>query len=164
MIGAGNVSVRYSFSVRRNLMFVLCAILIKTILTLVEDLPEPERRRARHVITENERTVQAAQALEANDAGKLGELMVQSHESLRDDFEVSCRELDTMFELARKQDGVCGARMMGGGFGGCTVNLVDREKVETFSERMMVGYQEITGLVPLIDVVHPDGGVSELFV
>jgi galactokinase len=133
-------------------------------LTLVEDLPEPERRRARHVINENERTVEAAEALEANDAEKLGELMVQSHESLRDDFEVSCRELDTMFELARKQDGVCGARMMGGGFGGCTVNLVDREKVETFSERMMVGYQEITGLVPLIDVVHPDGGVSELFV
>lgn len=133
-------------------------------LNLVEDLPEPERRRARHVVTENERTVQAAQALAANDAGRLGELMVKSHESLRDDFEVSCRELDLMFELALNQEGVSGARMMGGGFGGCTINLVDRERLETFAERMTVGYQRATGLVPLINVVQADAGVSELFV
>jgi galactokinase len=133
-------------------------------LNLVEDLPEPERRRARHVVSENERTVQAAQALAASDAGRLGELMVKSHESLRDDFEVSCRELDLMFELALNEEGVPGARMMGGGFGGCTINLVDREKLEMFAERMTVGYHQATGLVPLINVVQADAGVSELFV
>jgi galactokinase len=133
-------------------------------LSLVEDLPEPERRRARHVITENERTVQAAQALEVNDASKLGRLMVESHESLRDDFDVSCRELDIMFELALNQDGNSGARMMGGGFGGCTINLVDREKLEMFAERMTVGYQQATGLLALINVIQADDGVSELLV
>ena len=116
------------------------------------------------MITENARTLCAVQALEANDAGKLGELMVRSHESLRDDFEVSCPELDIMFELALNKNGISGARMMGGGFGGCTINLVDRAKLEMFAERMAEGYQKITGLVPLIYVVQPDDGVSELFV
>ena len=133
-------------------------------LSLVEDLPEPERRRARHVVTENERTVQAAQALAANNPGKLGELMVASHESLRDDFEVSCRELDILFELALGLEGISGVRMMGGGFGGCTINLVDREKLEQFTERMTVGYQQATGLVPVIKVIQADDGVSELLV
>jgi galactokinase len=131
-------------------------------LSLVEDLPEPERHRARHVITENERTVQAARALEGNDAGKLGELIVESHESLRDEFEVSCRELDIMFELALGQDGVAGARMMGGGFGGCTINLVSRDNLEIFTDRMVAGYERATGLVPTITVVQADDGVSEL--
>lgn len=133
-------------------------------LDLIEALPEPERRRARHVVTENERTVQAARALAASDAGKLGELMVESHKSLRDDFEVSCPELDLMFELALKQDGISGARMMGGGFGGCTINLVEREKLEMFAESMTLGYRAATGLVPLINIVQADDGVSELFV
>lgn len=133
-------------------------------LNVVEDLPEPERRRAHHVVTENERTLQAATALRVSDAGKLGKLMVQSHESLRDGFEVSCRELDLMFELALSQEGVSGARMMGGGFGGCTINLVEREKVETFAADMTVGYQLATGLVPLINVVQAGGGVNELLV
>ena len=133
-------------------------------LSLVEDLPEPERRRGRHVITENERTVHAAQALQANEPGKLGELMVQSHESLRDDFDVSCRELDILFELALHQEGISGARMIGGGFGGCTINLVDRGKLQMFAEHMTVGYQQATGLVPLINVVEADDGVTELLV
>ena len=133
-------------------------------LNVVDDLPEPERRRAHHVVTENERTLQAAKALRVSDAGKLGKLMVQSHESLRDGFEVSCRELDLMFELALSQEGVSGARMMGGGFGGCTINLVEREKVERFAADMTVGYQLATGLVPLINVVQAGGGVNELLV
>ena len=131
-------------------------------LNLVEDLPEPERRRARHVVTENNRTLEAAQALAANDAEKLGEFMVRSHQSLRDDFEVSCPELDLMFDLALSQEGVSGARMMGGGFGGCTINLVEREKLALFADRMTAGYQLATGLVPLINVVQPDDGVKEL--
>ena len=131
-------------------------------LNVVEGIPEPERRRARHVVTENNRTLQAAEALAANDARYLGELMLRSHESLRDDFEVSCPELDLMVDLALSQEGVSGARMMGGGFGGCTINLVDREKLTLFADRMTAGYQLATGLVPLIDVVQPDGGVKEL--
>jgi galactokinase len=133
-------------------------------LKLVEALPEPERRRARHVITENERTVQAAQALAESDAPQLGELMVRSHESLRDDFEVSCRELDIMFELAVNQDGISGARMMGGGFGGCTINLVSQAKLEMSTECMTEGYRQATGMLPVITVVQADHGVSELFV
>jgi galactokinase len=133
-------------------------------LNLVEDLPEPARRRARHVITENERTLKAAQALRESDASELGELMLASHESLRDDFEVSCPELDLMFELALNQDGVAGARMMGGGFGGCTVNLVALNQLEIFAERMTENYQQATGLVPQIYAVQADKGVNELLV
>lgn len=133
-------------------------------LSLIAALPEPERRRARHVVTENERTLQAAQALAAGDAEKLGELMVKSHDSLRDDFEVSCPELDIMVDLALSLEGVSGARMMGGGFGGCTINLVDRERVDAFADRMTAGYQLATGLVPLINVVQPDDGVMELYI
>jgi len=131
-------------------------------LNLIEELPEPERRRARHVVTENKRTLQAAQALAASDVQELGGLMVGSHESLRDDFEVSCPELDIMVDLALSLKGVSGARMMGGGFGGSTISLVDSEKLEFFSERMTEGYQLATGLVPLINVVQPDDGVMEL--
>lgn len=131
-------------------------------LSVVEALPQAERRRARHVVTENSRTLQAAQALAANDAKRLGELMVRSHESLRDDFEVSCPELDIMVDLALSQEGVSGARMMGGGFGGCTINLVDSEKLVLFADRMTAGYQLATGLVPLINVIQPDDGVKEL--
>ena len=133
-------------------------------LNLIEALPEPERRRARHVVTENKRTLQAAEALVVNDSEKLGELIVSSHESLRDDFEVSCPELNIMVDLALNLEGVSGARMMGGGFGGCTINLVDREKLDSFAERMTDGYQLATGLVPLINVVQPDDGVKELYI
>jgi galactokinase len=133
-----------------------------TDLEVVERLPEPERRRARHVITENNRTILAAKALEQNDARKLGQLMNESHISLRDDFEVSCHELDTMFELAQAQTGVSGSRMMGGGFGGCTINLVERDKLNSFTDRMIAAYEQNTGLKPIVTIVQADGGVSEL--
>lgn len=131
---------------------------------LVENLPEPERRRARHVITENQRTLAAAQSLAAGDADALGHLMWESHKSLRDDFEVSCSELDIMCDLALGLEGVSGSRMMGGGFGGCTINLITCEKLAEFAANMTVGYQQATGLVPSIHVVQPDEGVNELFV
>jgi galactokinase len=133
-------------------------------LSLLDALPEPERSRARHVITENGRTLKAAEALAAGDAYNLGQLMVESHKSLRDDFQVSCRELDLMVELALEQDGISGARMMGGGFGGCTINLIDCDKLEMFVESITESYQQATGLLPLINLVQPDDGVSELLV
>lgn len=81
-------------------------------------------KRARHAITEIKRTTDAADALKAKDYKKMGELMIASHNSLRDDYEVSCPELDQLVELALQVDGVLGSRMTGGGFGGCTVTLV----------------------------------------
>ena len=133
-----------------------------TDLDLVNSLPEPYCRRARHVVTENARTKRAADSLRQGDVAALGELMNASHTSLRDDYEVSCRELDVMVELARKQRNVLGARMMGGGFGGCTVNLVDAEEVPRFKERIASGYSEATGIDTSINVIDADDGVGEL--
>lgn len=92
-------------------------------------LDDIERRRARHVVTENARTLAAAEALERGELGEMGRLMYASHVSLRDDYEVSCAELDVAVEAAMAEAGVYGARMTGGGFGGCTVSLVEAEAV-----------------------------------
>ncbi|MFI4890193.1 MAG: galactokinase [Steroidobacterales bacterium] len=102
-------------------------------------------RRCRHVVTENARVVAAARALEAADLAGFGRLMGESHRSLRDDYEVSCDELDLMVRLAESIDGVYGARMTGGGFGGCTVNLVRTGHVEQFGSRIAAGYARATG-------------------
>lgn len=127
-----------------------------------ESLPEAIRRRCRHVITENARVGQAAEALERQDMRLFGELMRDSHASLRDDFEVSCRELDVMVELAGKIEGVYGARMTGGGFGGCTVNLVEHGEVENFRSKVCEGYERATGHRPEIYVCTAADGVRRL--
>jgi len=103
-------------------------------------------RRARHVVSENYRVLEAVKVLEAGDLGRFGQLMNASHESLRDDYEVSSKELDVLVELARKQPGVLGARMTGAGFGGCTVNLVRQDAAEAFAEAVRRGYQDALGL------------------
>jgi galactokinase len=103
-------------------------------------------RRARHVVTENHRVMEAVEVLESGDLERFGQLMNASHESLRDDYEVSSKELDVLVELARKQPGVLGARMTGAGFGGCTVNLVRQEAAEAFAEAIRCGYQDALGL------------------
>ena len=127
-----------------------------------EYLPPTLFRRMRHVVSENERTLAAADALATGDTALLGKLMNSSHESLRDDYEVSCRELDIMVQLARDQPGVAGARMMGGGFGGSTVNLVSRERNDDFRARVSAAYQRITGIKPTIFTVNAAEGVSEI--
>ncbi len=93
-------------------------------------LPDVVQRRARHVVTENARTLAAAEALEAGDLTAMGRLMSESHVSLRDDYQVSCAELDVAVEAAQAEAGVYGSRMTGGGFGGCTVTLVDSAAIE----------------------------------
>jgi galactokinase len=103
-------------------------------------------RRARHVISENQRVLEAVKVLESGDLERFGQLMNGSHESLRDDYEVSSKELDVLVELAWKQPGVLGARMTGAGFGGCTVNLVRQEAAEAFAEAVRRGYQDALGL------------------
>ena len=119
-------------------------------------------RRARHVVTENQRTREAVQVLEAGDIERFGELMNASHISLRDDYEVSSKELDTLVELAWKQPGTLGARMTGAGFGGCTVNLVRADAAEAFATAVRKGYQEALGLKAEIYVCQAsDGALTE---
>jgi len=115
-------------------------------------------RRTRHVVTENQRTREAVQVLEAGDVERFGELMNASHVSLRDDYEVSCRELDTLVELAWRQPGTVGARMTGAGFGGCTVNLVRAGAAEAFARAVTQGYQQALGLKAEIYVCQASNG------
>lgn len=125
-------------------------------------LPEPIRRRCRHVITENARTLQAAELLRTESLEQLGPLMNQSHQSLREDYEVSCAELNLLTETAQQIDGVFGARLTGGGFGGCTVNLVRREVLSHFENIITRAYQLAFGLAPAISVVEPAEGAGEI--
>jgi galactokinase len=103
-------------------------------------------KRARHVVTENERVQSAAAALAQGDIGAFGDLMRASHRSLRDDYQVSCPELDVMVEIADHQPGNYGSRMTGGGFGGCTINLVDVDHSAEFQRRVAEAYYSATGL------------------
>jgi galactokinase len=105
-------------------------------------------KRARHVVSENERTLAAAEALTAADYEGFGRLMNESHESLRKDYEVSCEELDLMVRLARRRAGVLGARMVGAGFGGCTVNLVRAERADHVAQGVREAYRRETGIEP----------------
>ncbi len=115
-------------------------------------------RRARHVVTENQRVLEAVKALDHGDLERFGELMNDSHESLRDDYEVSSKELDTLVELALRQPGVLGARMTGAGFGGCTVNLVRAEAAEGFAAAVKEGYRRALGLEAEIYVCQASDG------
>jgi galactokinase len=123
-------------------------------------LSEAILKRCRHVITENERVLEAAAALERGDLRALGELMAESHRSLRDEYEVSCAELDTMVNLAARIDGVYGARMTGGGFGGCTINLLEADRVPQFKRSVARGYEQATGLAPEIYACSTADGVA----
>ena len=131
----------------------------------VEDKIENEtvRKRARHVVSEIQRTEDAVKALRAGDLFKFGVLMNGSHDSLRDDYEVTGFELDTMVEEGRKIPGVIGTRMTGGGFGGCTVSLVKEEAIETFVDQVGKNYQAKTGLKPLFYVAEIGDGGKKLF-
>ena len=125
-----------------------------------EYLPEPITRRARHVISENYRVQAGVQALRMGNYSAFGQLMIESHQSLKDDYEVSCAELDLLVDLALKQEGVLGARMTGAGFGGCTVNLLRREYIDTFEKTIKQGYKKITGINPDIYVTQPAEGAK----
>ena len=126
------------------------------------DWPEPIFRRCRHVVSENARVAEAAGALEGGDVAAFGRLMAESHRSLRDDYEVSCAELDLMVELAGQAKGVFGARMTGGGFGGCTINLVRTDYVEDFKRTISRGYEQATGRAPEIYVSSAAEGAAEV--
>ncbi len=123
-------------------------------------LSEVIYKRALHIVTENARVLDSAQALRAGDIERFGKRMAESHRSLRDLYEVSCRELDLMVDLAYQQKGVFGARMTGGGFGGATINLVNARHAGEFKEKLAKAYQKETGLVPQIYICKPAEGAS----
>ncbi len=119
-------------------------------------------RRAKHAVYENQRTIRAVEALKNNDIKLFGELMNASHVSLRDDYQVSCGEIDILVEEAWKIPGVVGSRITGGGFGGCTVSIVKDEAVEEFKEKIGAAYQEKTGKQADFYVVEIGDGPSKL--
>lgn len=125
-------------------------------------LPELIYRRCRHVVTENDRVLRTAEALTAGDLSSVGCLMADSHRSLRDDYEVSCAELDVMVEIASGLPGVIGARMTGGGFGGCTINLVRSDAAENVQRSLLEGYEDRTHIHPEIYVLNATDGVREI--
>lgn len=127
-----------------------------------ERLPEIIRRRCRHVVAENERTLNAAEALEENDYAEFGRLMFLSHASLKNDYEVSCRELDLLVQIAENCAGVLGARMTGGGFGGSTVNLVRRENLDDIIEKISFEYGRQIRIKPSIYTSAAADGASEI--
>jgi galactokinase len=116
--------------------------------------------RARHVVTENARVLLAVQALRAGDLAAFGALMYASHESLQTDYAVSAPELDTMVALAKRFEGIIGARMTGGGFGGCTVNLVHAARAGEFRDYIAKAYERETGIAPEIYDGTPSAGAS----
>ncbi len=126
-----------------------------------DQLGDPVNRRARHVVSEIARTTAAAEALRSNDFDSLGDLMAASHDSLRDDFEVSCPELDLMVEIARsigRDGGVIGSRMTGGGFGGSTVTLCESAKAADIARELSTRYEAETNIKPEIFATRPSRG------
>lgn len=125
-------------------------------------LSEVAFKRARHVISENARVLDAVEALRAGNLRRFGANMNESHKSLRDNYEVSCRELDLMVDLAHQQEGVYGARMTGGGFGGATINLVNASNADAFAKKIAAAYQAETSIIPHVYICHPVNGASRV--
>jgi len=119
---------------------------------------EVRARRAKHAVYENQRTIRAVEALKNNDIQQFGKLMNASHVSLRDDYEVSCEEIDILVEEAWKVPGVIGSRITGGGFGGCTVSIVKDEAIDAFKERVEKAYEEKTGKMAEFYIVEIGDG------
>jgi galactokinase len=127
-------------------------------------LPDILRRRAAYVIAEDGRVLQTVKLLEAGAIEKVGSLLWTSHAGLRDEYEVSCTELDTLVEIAHQVPGVLGARMLGGGFGGCTINLVHMDAVEALRQAVDEQYPARTGLNASIDICRAAGGPGSAWV
>ena len=128
----------------------------------LNELPTMIGKRCSHVVRENQRTLDAARSLAAGDLPQIGKLMRESHDSLRDLYEVSCRELDIMVEAAEGLPGFCGGRMTGGGFGGCTVNLVREEHAKDFAQQIAERYRQHTGINPQVYLCTAEDGAGEL--
>ncbi len=126
-----------------------------------QELSDVVYRRCRHVTSENQRVLDAAGALRSGNLGEFGRLMYESHRSLRGDYEVSCKELDLLVEIASECKGVYGSRLTGGGFGGCTITLVDSNHANEFQQKLSRRYQEATSITPAIYVCSAAQGAGE---
>jgi galactokinase len=126
------------------------------------EIPPNALKRARHVITENRRTLDAAEALLRHDLTRLGELMHEAHVSYSKDFEGSCVEADNMVDLAQDLPGLIGARLTGGGFGGCTINVVESSSAKDFAAALKQRYQQATGINPEIHICHASDGAHRI--
>jgi galactokinase len=126
------------------------------------EMPPKSLLRARHIITENARTVAAAKALLNGDLRELGRLMAEAHWSYSRDFEASCVEADAMVELAQDLPGLIGARLTGGGFGGCTINLVEQSQAPAFAEALGARYAAQIGIIPEMHICRASGGAHSL--
>ena len=133
---------------------------VETFNRFADRLPERVQKRARHVVEEIERSKQVIPVLEQGDVSEFGRLINDCHASLRDLYEVSIPELDTMVEIAQSLPGCYGARLTGAGFGGCTVNLVAREQADAFSQALAEGYKAKTDLVPEIYICSASPGAE----
>jgi galactokinase len=129
---------------------------------LHERMPDLIYRRCHHIVSENARVLRTVEALQKADLKTVGGCMAESHLSMKNDYEISCRELDVMVDLANRRAGLIGSRMTGGGFGGCTINLVRTESVTQFKNEIRLAYQEATGIEPDIYVSAAGAGVSEV--
>lgn len=128
-----------------------------------DTIKDPVRQlRAKHAVYENQRTIRAVAALKANNIEEFGKLMNESHISLKNDYEVSCEEIDILVDLAWEIPGVIGSRITGGGFGGCTVSIVKNDAVDTFIEKVGNGYKEQTGNTAEFYVVEVGDGAHRL--
>lgn len=123
---------------------------------------EVRQRRAKHAVYENQRTIKAVAALKAGDIEEFGKLMIASHDSLRDDYEVTGKELDTLVASALKQDGVIGSRMTGAGFGGCTVSIVNNDNIDAFIENVGKEYKDTIGYAADFYVVEVGDGAGTI--
>ncbi len=141
----------------------LCELTAEVFEQVQEMIKSPVRvRRARHVVTENQRTRQAVEAMKRGDIREFGQLMNASHLSLKEDHEVSCEELDVLVEEAWELDGVIGSRMMGAGYGGCTISIVEEDSVSEFIEKVGKNYTRRTGRRAEFYVVESGDGATRL--
>jgi galactokinase len=155
------VGVRH-FAKLDSAVHALRDVSVETLDRHLHELPVTIGKRCSHVVHENQRTLDAARALAEGDLVQVGKLMRESHNSLRDLYEVSCKELDVMVEAAQGLPGFCGGRMTGGGFGGCTVNLVHQEHAESFAKQIAQRYRQATGIDPQVYLCSAEDGAAEL--
>jgi galactokinase len=125
-------------------------------------MPDNVFRRARHVISDSQRVLDGVDALKAGEVAGFGKLMVAAHASYRDDFEASCEECDLLVSIALELDGCLGARLTGGGFGGCTVNLVEAAQSEAFAAELAARYEAALGIKPDVYVCEIGDGAGVL--
>jgi galactokinase len=137
-------------------------VTMQRFLEIEQNLPDVPRRRARHIISDTQRVLDLGEAAHAHDLSAMGRLFVESHRSMQYDYEITCKEIDFLVDTAIRLPGVYGSRMTGGGFGGCTVNLVDPSQVASFRQALTLAYQDRFSITPVFYDCIPAQGAERL--